>query len=317
MSAPRVARCWCFTINNYVETELELLRESLSGPQVRFACFGYEVSGSGTPHLQGFVSFKIAKRFNAVKALVGERAHIEASRGSEEQNVQYCKKEGGQFEEFGDRSQQGKNKPLEGLIETVKSGVFDKKVLREMYPTVCARYDRFVDQVISDHRPVPPTASHVLRPWQSALTEALSVPPDDRCVLFVIGEQGNEGKTWFALQYCDLHKTAKIMEPGKKADLAFDVPVDVRVLFMDCTRTQNETLNYSFLESMKNGYILSPKYFSHVKRFGKVHVVVLTNSRPNLTALSADRYSIWLLDTEGGFRNYRVNPMSHEMEPVV
>lgn len=68
---------------------------------VRYAVFGKEVAPTtGTPHLQGYLSFKSQKRFNAVQKLLPAGAHIEAAKGTPQQNREYCTK-GGQFEEFG------------------------------------------------------------------------------------------------------------------------------------------------------------------------------------------------------------------------
>lgn len=47
-----------------------------------------------TPHFQGYVEFTNAKTLAAMKRLVGiERAHFEASKGSAQQNIDYCTKE--------------------------------------------------------------------------------------------------------------------------------------------------------------------------------------------------------------------------------
>ena len=63
---------WCFTLNNYVEAELESTRKSLSdSTKVRQAIFGKEKGKSGTPHLQGYISLKKKCRLTGVKKVVG------------------------------------------------------------------------------------------------------------------------------------------------------------------------------------------------------------------------------------------------------
>lgn len=50
-----------------------------------------------TQHLQGFVVFKCQKTFSAVKRLM-PRCHIEETKGSPQQNIDYCSKQGNIFE---------------------------------------------------------------------------------------------------------------------------------------------------------------------------------------------------------------------------
>ncbi len=86
------------------------------------------------------------------------------------------------------------------------------------------------------------------------------------------------------------------MEPGKKADMAYALSTDVRILFVNVTRQQVEHIQYSFLESVKDGLVFSPKYESGMKYLKPMHVVVLMNQLPDMTLLSDDRYVIVDLD---------------------
>lgn len=93
----------------------------------KYLIFGKEVGENGTPHLQGFIRFENAKSFAAVKKLLGIRYHIESQRGSCEQAIDYCKKEGN-FEEVGvvpltPKEKGSKNKKrYERAWELAKSG---------------------------------------------------------------------------------------------------------------------------------------------------------------------------------------------------
>lgn len=90
-----------------------------------------------------------------------------------------------------------------------------------------------------------------------------------------------------------MNDNATIIIPGKKADMAYVVNPDCKTFFFDCPRSkQGEFIQYDFLEELKNGLIISPKYESKMKRLNTPHVVVLTNETPDMTKLSSDRYSI-------------------------
>lgn len=282
---------WCFTLNNYDETELDSIRQSLSKEEIRYAIFGKEVGENGTPHLQGYVSFKTRKRLKPVKKVVGERAHVEVAKGNESQNRTYCSKADPEPEEFGIPSHPGKRNDLEDFKNSVKSGVLDLKRLREDHSEIVAKYPRFVGDYIRDQIPDPKIPDHPLNDWQQELYQKLIHEPDDREVIFVVDPVGNKGKSWFAKYYCGKHDNAFLMRPGKHADMAYQLPPTLRVLFLDCTRKQVEYMPYTFMEELKDGYVSCTKYESCVKKYEKIHVVVLMNQSPDVTALSEDRYS--------------------------
>ena len=70
--------------------------------------FGYERGEEGTPHLQGYIHLKSASTLSAMKKRM-PRAHWEPRRGTVDQAVEYCKKEG-DFEEFGIKPMSQKEK---------------------------------------------------------------------------------------------------------------------------------------------------------------------------------------------------------------
>lgn len=291
-----VSKSWCFTLNNYDETELDSLRKSLQ-EKASYAIFGFEVGESGTPHLQGFATFKKALRLTGVKKLVGIRAHVEVAKASASKNREYCSKQG-KIEEFGCQGgQQGARSDLYAFKEAVDAGLIDsRKRAREEFPEVVAKYHRYCYDYINDHKPRAIFKKHEeFYEWQVEMNNILNRPPDDREVIFIVDEQGNSGKTYFAKYYCSLHESAFYMRPTKHADMAYALPDNLRVLFLDCTRTQLDHLPYSFLESVKDGMVMSSKYESCMKTYGPVHVVVLMNQMPDMNALSVDRYSIRLL----------------------
>jgi len=95
------AKNWCFTVNNYVQNDIEKIEEMFSHGHFNYIVYGIEAGESGTPHLQGYVQLKKKLRLAQVKTLISSRAHLEVQRGSVMQAVMYCKKDSN-FKEFGE-----------------------------------------------------------------------------------------------------------------------------------------------------------------------------------------------------------------------
>jgi len=83
-------RSWCFTKNNYALSDCD----SITRIPCRYVIIGEEVAPTtGTPHLQGYISFDNAKSFSSVAGLL-PGCHLLVARGSAAQNTVYCSKGG-------------------------------------------------------------------------------------------------------------------------------------------------------------------------------------------------------------------------------
>lgn len=83
---------FCFTLNNWTEAEYSQLLSFFKDSSKKFI-IGKEVGEKKTPHLQGYVVFKDKQRFSGISK-INERIHWEKCKGSEEQNIAYCSKDG-------------------------------------------------------------------------------------------------------------------------------------------------------------------------------------------------------------------------------
>jgi len=101
-------RNYCFTINNWKEEDLVTLK----GIKSEYYIFGIEVGEKGTPHLQGYIELGSPKRLTTLAKEFDGRAHLEPRKGTQEQAIVYCKKEG-QYTEFGKPKEQGSRKDLD------------------------------------------------------------------------------------------------------------------------------------------------------------------------------------------------------------
>lgn len=117
-------RRWSFTLNNYTDDDCQRLTTNASTPEVRYLIIGKEVAGTGTQHLQGYVEFTKPKRLKALKDFLGsDRAHCEISRGSGQQNRDYCTKEGNLLLEHGSMGPgQGARTDLNSVKEMLDNG---------------------------------------------------------------------------------------------------------------------------------------------------------------------------------------------------
>ena len=81
------SRGWCFTLNNYEESDIDLLTQLWD--DVRYV-FQEETGEEGTPHLQGVVYFENARSFESMKQ-IDTRIHWERCR-SLKKSIDYCNK---------------------------------------------------------------------------------------------------------------------------------------------------------------------------------------------------------------------------------
>lgn len=102
-------RDFCFTINNYSASDIAIL----DNIKCDYIIYGKEVGEKGTPHLQCYIYIKNKISFNVLKKTI-HRAHIEVCKGTSQQNIDYCKKQG-DYVERGITPQQGKRTDLENV----------------------------------------------------------------------------------------------------------------------------------------------------------------------------------------------------------
>jgi len=287
---------WCFTLNNYSDGDIDRINGLVDTEAgVYYVIYGKEVAASGTPHLQGYISFKKREVMMTVKNCIGGNPHLEMARNVNA-SIQYCKKDG-QWVEFGTPSTgkgKGKRNDLEDFMEAVKGGMLNMKRIREEHFEVYAKYPRFCQEYIRDNFPKPKIPDHPLRPWQQNLNDMLEEEPNRRTIIFIVDEIGNSGKSWFADWYQQkTGELCQVMTPGKRADMAYMLQPSLRVLFLDAPRAkQSDFIQYDFLEDLKNGRVFSPKYESIMKTYEPIHIVVCMNEQPDRTKLSTDRYKI-------------------------
>ena len=145
-----------------------------------------------------------------------------------------------------------------------------------------------------------------LRPWQEQLMNEISIPTD-REILWIIGQEGNEGKTWFQ-EYVEVFygyarvvrldlamRTANVLHALTKRPLS---SVDI-FLFNLPRSVDHDSCNYFILESIKDGTAVSSKYNNEILRFKSPNVIIIfSNDMPNWGKLSADRWKVFRIEND-------------------
>ena len=121
-------RTWMYTINNYTEEDIE----RLSALECSYNVFGKEIAPTtGTPHLQGCITFNTTHRFKqAARVLKGNLTIPKVV----DQARNYCMKDN-DFIIIDRRTRQGKRNDLVELTEYVKKGHTLKETAMEFSST--------------------------------------------------------------------------------------------------------------------------------------------------------------------------------------
>jgi len=117
---PDPQKFWVFTLNNYTELETKTINHWLC---TRMAV-GDEIGENGTPHKQGMVVWRTARRLTQMKKIL-PRAHWEWGRDIE-MAWNYCIKDG--IFTIQDNRKQGQRKDLHDFRDAVKGGASDREL---------------------------------------------------------------------------------------------------------------------------------------------------------------------------------------------
>ncbi|QMW68647.1 replication-associated protein [Crucivirus-88] len=266
-------RKWIFTINNYSDEEVKNLKNIFEKNNRKYI-MGYEVAPTtGTPHIQGYMESKNAVTFTTMKGYNG-RMKLIMAKGSIIQNYNYCSKEGNFITNITDEDlmpkgrKSKKKKENELWLEQYKNDILDEEYGEDI---------KWKD-------------------WQKEIINILDSKPDKRSIYWYYSEDGNKGKSYLC-KYLTLTRKVIICS-GKQADifnqvkLCLDEMIAPEIILLDIPRTNNEYVNYSAIESLKNGCLYSGKYEGGQVLIKTPHIIAFSNELPNIKAMSSDRWKI-------------------------
>ena len=246
--------CRCFTLNNWTPEEKEQLIEKIKELCAQ-GIFQEEIGENGTPHLQGFINLKTKSR--PVGAFQIPRIHWEKAKGTLKQNITYCSKD---------------DTRAPGTVPWTWKIVIPARLNTVTYAE--------------------------LRPWQKLLVDSMKTPQQKfaRHVHWRF-DDGKQGKSIVTQHVID-HEGALVCG-GKQADIFYMIAQWVQkhgpglpLVVFDLTRTHQNYVSYTAIESILNGYFFSGKFEATMVRFNPPRLLVFANYPPKLGALTPDRWDI-------------------------
>lgn len=289
------AKNWVFTLNNYNQEMEDKLKSLYDKKVVKYLVYGREVAPTtNTPHLQGFIQFISKIRLNSIKKQVDIKEIYLDKCKNVKASISYCKKDG-QVVEYGTMTIQGQRFDIENVYLMIKEGKTDLEI-QEQYPKEYAKYYQAIkkmrNNIINDNalKNLEQDYSDVnLRRWQIESIQVLDAQ-DDRKILWILDEEGGQGKTWLA-KYLIVKRKAYYCNGGKVSDILFGYENQEYVVF-DYTRDKEDYVNYSVIEMFKNGLAFSSKYESCMRIFKYCKVIIFSNFWPDQNKLSYDRWNV-------------------------
>ena len=144
------------------------------------------------------------------------------------------------------------------------------------------------------------------RPWQIDMLEYVKNPTKRR-IIWVVGEKGNEGKTFFQdkieEQY-GRHRVCTMSLTESSKDILHNMKkwVDMQTdkfLFNIVKSVYISDVNYKILEDIKDGKALARKFNSKMMRFKTPNVIIVfSNMYPDTREFSEDRWLIFKINTK-------------------
>lgn len=184
-----------FTLNNYEQKDLEDFEKYFeNNKKIIYGVVGQEIGENGTPHLQGFIHYDMDTKkggINFWKKEIpgGERAHFETARGTDQQNEEYCTKEG-VFIETGTPSDA--TSKWDKVLQTAKVNLEDAL---EIDAEISVKYFNQLQAIHNKYGGQKMQAKlEKLRDWQETALRKLK-NQTERQILFVVDIEGGKGKS--------------------------------------------------------------------------------------------------------------------------
>lgn len=289
--------CWCFTSQADLPPPFETWCKYLTYQQ--------EIAPTTQrKHWQGYLQLHVRQRLSFFKshAYFG-KVHLEPMRGTAAQATAYCHKEAtavpGTRAEFGVQQDSGVTNGYQAMVIALKKNpqAFDKKEHYAEY----LKHKRSIDEEIKESKKLKAediecvlSRDGPFHPWQETLLHHIQGDPCNREVIWVVDQIGGTGKTQFS-KWLRKYRQAIIVGTTKCDRIIYAMEVQPPIVIFDIKRAEGKEneLNYSTLETVKDGCGFQTMYKPETIQWKSPHVIVFSNFRPRLDQLSADRWTIF------------------------
>ena len=280
------AKNFCFTVNNPKVPPEEWIEDFFNKQKPAYVIVGLEKGESETPHLQGYCSFAVRRRFAPMAKLYD--AHFEVAKGGLSANIDYCSKDGDVYER-GSREEVA----IQGGKRTSKE---EAVIILNEIKNKRSRLELFDDM-----------------PWQYKQINAMGEKRPDRCVeprlLYIWGKTGHGKTTTTRKVLKELGKTAYWKPSAIKWWNGYDhQEVVVLEEFASCFPVT------SFLQ-LTDPTPMQVEFKGGMIKFDSPYIIVLSNTAPDCQYLKVaddnkSRHDAYLRRVEN---HLETEPDNHEL----
>lgn len=129
-------------------------------------------------------------------------------------------------------------------------------------------------------------------PWQKEIVEKLKAEPDDRTIMWVYEDDGNNGKTSL-IKWIRCNMDGAKLLGGRCSDMKYAARIKPKIGLINLSRRKQNNMSYDGAEEVKDGLFFCPKYESDDVVMNCPHMLICANAPPKWEELSKDRWEVY------------------------